>query len=404
MSEENTNQTAPEPTPIQNQSESSPIGLDNSLDEALQKAFAVKPPEELKKENIDEKPKEEVGKGPEEKIPEKKDEGSGKTTSSKLPNPDSISDVPAGKKVSPESKQGWDTLRSNYKKAHNMVEERDKEISALKASLADKGQSTTKEVEELKKEIQELNKYRAMVDIQADPEFISKFDEPIKGRKQDIKDLLTPHNVSEQVIDNIDYTDSKAISEIASIIRKERGDVDADDFLASARELRSLMNKREKASREQGEKYKEHLEVKKKESFTKAAEEEGRTLRHLEKVSKEKSIPFLNKKEAREGAGKAELDQVKSHNDLVDLMQSKVNEVLRMNTPEDKAEVAIAAIASHWLSAQNKQLEQRITGLEAELKKISNINSETEKPKSAPRKNGENLDLDSAMRAHFANL
>lgn len=399
MAEENNLNTPPiEQEQIQEQSVAP--NLDGELNDALSKHFAndlpletnEKPKEEANKEKIEDKvePKPEAPKT--EKPIEPKS----------LPNPESIDKNPPKKGQS--STEGWNALRNNYKAAHKLVQERDEEIKKLKSSVAEKGQLSQKEVEALKSEISELSKYRAMVDIQADPEFVSKYDQPIEKNVNSIKEMLTELNVNPDVISKIDFTNTQLMDKIIEHVETHNGKTTARRLQRKSEELADLMDKRKETLEEHKSKYKEHLESKKKESFEKQAEGEGRMLKRIDEISK--SIPFLNKMEVSDGASEAEVNKANQHNSLVEIMSKKVQEVLKMNDPEQRADTAIAAVASHYLTAQLKVANARVKSLEDEIKKISSVTTETERSKnpSTVRKNNgsmSSMDLDDALATHF---
>lgn len=184
----------PETPPVSQADEapqSGAAGLDTELNDALSKHFdqAKSQPDPKPEAKADEpKPKEEKIQPEPKPAPElkKKDEP--------LPDPDAIEANPPGK-ASAASKEGWNALRGNYKRAREIITGHEASIQKLEKALAEKGTTSTQEVEKLKGEIAELSKFRAMVDIQADPEFVSKYDQPIEKGVSGIRDLL-PSQIS----------------------------------------------------------------------------------------------------------------------------------------------------------------------------------------------------------------
>lgn len=395
---EETNLSIP-PVEQEQPQESVAPNMDGELNDALSKHFASEAPIEQNEKPVEEK-KEPVEINSEVKPDSPKAEKPQEQKT--IPHPDSIDKTPPKKGQS--STEGWNALRNNYKTVHKLAEERDAEIKKLKAVVAEKGSISTKEVESLKSEIAELNKYRAMVDIQADPEFVSKYDQPIEKNLSSIKEMLTGLNVNPEIIGKIDFTNAQLMDKIIEHVETHNGKTTARRLQRKAEELSDLMDKRGETLEEHKSKYKEHLESKKKESFEKQAEGEGRIIKRIDEISK--SIPFLNKMEAAEGASEAEISKINQHNGLVDVMSKKVQEVLKMSDPEQRADAAIAAVASHYLAAQLKVANSKIKGLEDEIKKISSVTTETERsknPAAARKTNGsmKDVDLDDALTTHF---
>jgi hypothetical protein len=311
-----------------------------------------------------------------------------------IPDPESIGDP--SNKASAATKEGWSALKNNYKKAHRLVQDKDEEISKLKAVIAEKATGSQKELEEFKSKISELEKYRAMVDIQADPEFVSKFDQPIEKGKNEIKGLIQKMGVSSQVVDAINFSSPEKLQEIIDIIAQNKDRFTANKIERKVRDFLDLNDKRDEALEEQKNNYKETLEKKKKESFAKDSEAEGRMLKHIESKSGEKDkdgnpmIPFLTKKTVSPTAPQGEIDSINNHNALVDAMQSKLKELVAMKSPEEQAEKNIAAVSAHWFAARVKALSNENQKLKEELKKVSVVSSESVSKKPVTPTNGRN--------------
>lgn len=386
--------------------------IDSELDAALSKSFPQNaiPNNEPVKEEAD---KSEVKVDPKvEQKPQGKseDKKADKLIAAEKPllSPDEVD------KIEPKKQDAWTALKNNNKNAHKMIEARDAEIVKLKAVVAERGQLSQKELEALKKENEELAKYRAMIDIEADPEFVSKFDQPIENTINGIKSMLKGMNVSDELIDQIDFSNTKLMQEVIGHVGENRDKFVARKMERMVEDLLNLKDKRDETLSEQKEKYKETLEARKKQAFEKSTEGEGRMIKHLEVIAamKDKSgnamFDFLNKKQPKETANQLEVDQVNAHNHLVDLMQQKVQQALQMNEPEQRAELAVAAAGAHYLSAQLRSANAKIQSLQNELQKISAVTTETEKSKPAAIKRNGNgdgriMDADEALHSFFQN-
>lgn len=388
-----------------------PPSFDDELNDTLSRAF----PEAAPKQNENkptETPKAEVKA---EKPVETKQEQAqdnkvkDKPVASEKPllTPDEID------KVEPKKQDAWTALKNNNKQASRIITEREEEIKKLKAVVAERGLMSQKELDALKAENVELSKYRAMIDIQADPEFVKNFDQPMNEKLSELTELLAQVGVTDAAVRGFNYNDSTAISTVAQQITEKYNDVMAEDFRSLAREARGLINKRNKAAEEQGKNYKEILETRKKQSFEKGAEDEGKALKHLESIAsgkdpdgtqKREPIPFLNKITPKETATQPEIDQINAHNKMVDMMQQSVHQGYKAETPEERMELSVAATAARYLAAQNRALTSQLKSLQEEHRKISAVNTETEKNKlPSVRRNGtgELLTHEEALNAHF---
>lgn len=390
--------------------------IDAELDAALNKTFAGsgtptehvsvvekdKAPDEAGKIEVKEEPKAELKA---EIKPEVKNEKP-PVEDKNLPDPDQISDQAAGK--SNTSKEGWAALKNNYKKAHRLISEKDTEIAKLKSTIADTSAASKKELEAIRAEKAELEKYRAMIDIQADPEFISKYDKPVEDAITGIKSMIKGMNVSQAVVDGINFNDPAKLQQIVDIIAENKDRFTAAKLERKISDYLQLADKRNETLESEKNNYKETLEKRKQEAFAKGAEGEGRMMKHVQLKSGEKDesgkplIPFLNKIQPAENATQADIDQINNHNGMVDAMNKKLESVLKMREPEQQAEVAIAAVASHWLMGRLKAVEAELKKEREEKQKIAVAQSETpaRRANNPTGKNGrsdEIMDTDQAL-------
>lgn len=395
-----------------NQNNSGP-NIDAELDAALSQKFASKS-EPVAEKIIEKQPE---AKQPEKSIDPVKSEpkNNNKTDPKKaekpIENEKPVLTPEEVEKMDPKRQDGWTAIKNSNKRAHSMIEQRDSEIKKLKETLAEKSTVSQKELEALRAEKAELEKYRAMIDIQADPEFISKYDKPVSDAIVGIKEMIKSMNVSQETVDGIDFNDPKRLEQIVEIVAQNKDRFTAGKIERKMREYLDLADKRNETLENQKSNFKETLEAKKKESFAKGAEAEGRMIKHMEAEMSKKDkdgkamIPFLNKMEVSEGATQAEVDSANNHNGLVDLMTKKLQEVSKMNEPEHRAEINIAAVSAHWFKSLANTLAAENQKLKDEISKISAISSETptRKPNNPSGRNGRNeiLDTDQALAAHF---
>lgn len=381
--------------------------LDAELDAALSKHFPMEampnnePAKTEPKAEI--KPEPKVEEKPQAKVEDKKGDKP-VATEKPLLTPDEID------KIEPKKQDAWTALKNNNKNAHKIIDAKDAEIAKLKAVVAERGQMSQKELDALKKENEDLAKYRAMIDIEADPEFVSKFDQPIENTINGIKSMLKGMNVSEDLIDQIDFSNTKLMQEVIGHVGENRDKFVARKMERMVDELLNLKDKRDETLAEQKEKYKETLESKKKQAFQKSTEDEGKIIKHLEVIASMKDkagnamFDFLNKRQPKETASQPEIDQINAHNHMVDLMQQKVQQALQMNEPEQRAELAVAAAGAHYLSAQLRSANAKIQSLQNEIQKLAAVSTETEKKPNTVKRNGNgngSLDLDEALISHF---
>lgn len=307
-------------------------------------------------------------------------------------------------------KGAWDTMREINRKQEFTIKEKDEKIVKLEKALAEKGQSATKEVEELKKQVEELKGYRAIVDYQADPEFINNFEKPIETIEQGLDSLLMEFGLTKEMVDQIDYANESLVEQIEATIAEKRGKISARKFVTKVEELNNLYDKRTDSIKNYKGKYKEILDQKRNAAFNEEAEREGRLKNHLERIATKKNekgefeFPFLNPIQAKDPHNQAEVEQANNHNQVVQIFHKRLEEMAKMNTPEDMAELRIAALTSHWLMHNVKALMKRNEGLQKELEAISKAGSGTPKSQKTTvshSTNGEDHGVDHALESFF---
>lgn len=407
-------QNSPPPEPPQNQD----TDVDPSLDAALSDLFKTKaqptPAKDEKKnpDPISQEPRKEGENQSAPKTEDKKKESKPAEQSKPLPSPEAIPDP--GKL---KNREGWDTLKDSYSRAHKSLGEKDKEIDTLKRTLADSENLTKKEKEDLKKEIENLTGYRQMIDVQADPQFIDQYEKPIESTISQIKQLLIAGGASQQLVDQLTIEhmlDQKNVKAWMDAFEKEGQSLSGKRLMNRVEGLMDITEKRDGALKDYKTKYKEFLETRKKETFSKQAEGEGQMIRRLEEVKGMKDadgnpvLVFLNQLTPQPGATQGEIDQIQKHNKVAELLEGRVKEYMRADAPQDRTDIALAAALMPIKNAELQVAQQKIQALEKELQKLTAIT--TEKPSTPNTRNGsarsgkEAENLDDALSNHFSGV
>lgn len=399
-----------------------PGEVDPSLDAALTDLFKTKgqaapTPPKNEKPNPDPIPQEPKKEGEDKNPPkaeDKKKEPTAKPAESNKPllAPEAIPDP--GKL---KNREGWDSLKENYSRAHKTLGEKDKEIEKLKLTLAESENLTKKEKEELKKEIESLTGYRQMIDVQADPQFIDQYEKPIQSTISQIKQLLVAGGASQQLVDQLTMEhmlDQKNVKAWMDAFEKEGQSLSGKRLMNRVENLMDTVEKRDGALKDYKTKYKEFLENRKKESFSKQAESEGQMMKRLEEIKAMKDeagnpkLLALSQLTPQPGASQAEIDQIQKHNKVAELLEGQVKNYMQTDVPQDRVHIALAAAMLPVKTAELKIANERIQALEKELQKLTVITEEKPSP-TAPRggtsKNGQRIEnLDEALTNHFSGI
>lgn len=421
MDVENPVAPPPEAPPQESQQQDLQPQENPSLDSALADLFKTK---SVEKPQANEKPSAPPQNSTEKKGTEQKEvvakeddkKNAAKPNESNKPLPPPESITPPEKLNSPKSKEGWEALRQNYAKAHSIIGEKDKEIERLKVSIAESENLTKKEKEDFKKEIESLSGYRQMVDFQADPEFLEKYEKPIESTITQIRQLLVDGGAQKEAVDKLTLDhllDQGNIKLWTEALEKEGKVVSAKRLLNRLEGLMDSVEKKQDAISNSKTKYKEVLESRKKEAFTKQAEGEGQMTKYYEEVKgmKDKegkaALQFLHQLTPAPGATPAEIEQIEKHNKVAGLLEGQVKTYMKASDPQDRVDIALAAAIMPLKNAELKMAHEQILALQEEIKKLSSATEEKERgstPRGGNSSNGSQpQNADEALDSFFAN-
>lgn len=395
---------SPVPTAVEpvRQSPSSEDLLDQGLREAFRSEGADLPKGDVEDPVSPPKPKE-----PEVVPPEEKPSEPEKTVVDDEPPVDPATIAPP-KNIGAKMMEGWNHLKKNNTRAWNALSRATDENKKLKAALAERATMSGKELEDLKKQNAELQGIRAIVDYQHDPEFINTYEAPASNVKEQMVGMLKHLNVRDDVVNSIDFTDPGTITRVAKVIEERVDSITANRFLKRGEELVDLNEKREKAISEHRVKHKEFWENRRKQAVNSSMEEEARMIKRMEDVSALKDekghpqYPFIATLEVPPTASKSEIAQIEAHNKMAGAMREKLNKVIKMKTPEERAEIAVAAVAASYINTKLNEAKARIKSLEETLKKYNDVSSERGGTSPAPApKTGGSIELEDALNNAF---
>lgn len=343
------------------------------------------------------------------KPPEKKGEEK-KTAAKPRGKPDDPRNTEDPKNLSQKGRDGWKVLKEQAGKWYETAQTQTKEIEQLKAELANRGKMTTEEVEKYKKQVEELAPFRTMIDIHADPEFVKEYDQPLEKTREDLAKILRGAKVPDDAIENLNFTDTKAMDTIIDALREKVDKLTARKFEGKVEEFIRNHEKREEVLGKWKSDHKSFIESRKKSAFAKDAEREGIMLSRLQQITDHKDesgsplVPFLVAKEIHEGASQGEIAEINRHNESAEKFRAQIDEVIKSKDPSVIADTAVAAISAHWFKAQLEEAKKQNAVLEANLKKVSVAGTEREpgtKPTLPSGNRPRSTSLEDAAKDYF---
>jgi hypothetical protein len=275
-----------------------------------------------------------------------------------------ISSIPQPRNLSEANQNNWKKLQetaTNYKKQALEAEQLRQKVSELEQRPT----QTPDDYEELKK-------FRAIFDTENDPEFKSKYDQPIATAKENIYGILKKNGASDDVIKSIE--EAGGPDKISQEWWKKQA-IDKLPLTDAERLKRDLVNVidlkegREKEIGDTAEKRDEFLQRRQTElveNFQKTNEE---IYKHTAEITKD--IPWAQYKEVNPNDTPEAQQEILKHNAMVDDLSSKFNAALWPQTPQQRADVAAAASGFHVAVNQLRHEQETRAALQSKVDALS---------------------------------
>ena len=232
----------------------------------------------------------------------------------------------------------------------------------------------------------ELKKFRAIFDIKNDPEFQSKYNQPIASAKENIYAILRKNGASEDVIESIEkaggpdavdqnWWKNNAIDKLplTDSERLKRNLVDVVD----------LKEKQEEEVANAAQNADQILADREQEKGKWYQREVQQIDSHMDGLTKD--LPWARYAEAPKDATPEKLEQVQRHNAQVQSLAEKFNSALWPTNAQERANVAAAAVFSHVLTEQLRVEQEGKSKYMAELKALREENNNLKGAGKMPR-------------------
>lgn len=232
----------------------------------------------------------------------------------------------------------------------------------------------------------ELRRFRQIFDIKNDPEFQSKYTQPISAAKENIYNILRKHGASDDVIQSIekaggpDKIDSSwwknnAIDKLPM--------TDAERLKRNLVDVVDLKEKQEQEIQYAAENVEQIMAQREEQTYHWYNEETAAIENHVDTLTKE--LPWARFAEIPAGASQEEIQRITRHNETVGALAEKFQSALWPQTAQDRANVAAAAVFSHVLTDELRRSQSTAAQLSAQLKKLTEENSRLKGASRMPR-------------------
>lgn len=362
--------------------ESTEAHIDSLLDDALSGVEPVFADEPVETETVEEV---------EETIPETSDAPESTETMESPDAPEApvtpeveldpeIASIEQPRNLSEVNRSNWRKLQetaSTYKKQAEEAEQLRQRVAEMESR-----QQEYKAPDDY----EELKKFRAIFDIKNDPEFQSKYNQPIQSAKENIYNILRKNGASEDVIQSIEkaggpdavdqsWWKHNAIDKLplTDSERLKRNLVDVVD----------LKEKQEKEIENAAQNAEQIIAQREQEKGQWYQQEVQQIDKHIDEITKE--LPWARFVEAPKDATPEKLEQVQRHNAQVQSLAEKFNSALWPTNAQERANVAAAAVFSHVLTEQLRVEQEAKTKYMTELKSLREENNKLKGAGKVPR-------------------
>jgi hypothetical protein len=352
---------------------------ENAIDAALDAAMDNEEP-------VQEEVQEETAEQPEEIQPEQTEEPAPQAEIPQEPTTPQVEIDPEIQQIEPPRNLS-EKNQSNWRKLQetaSVYKKQAQEAESLRQKLVEYEQKPPAPAD-----YEDLRKFRAVFDIQSDPDFQNKYDVPINQAKANIYGIMKQHGASDELLQSIeaqggpDKIDQKWWQSTLSKLpmtdaeRLKRGIVDVADL--SEKRVGEIMNSAQNA--EQYYKSRDEALV---ERFSKQEEE---SFNYIQEQIKAQNADWALPKEIPAGATPEQRKAIESHNAQAAQLEQLFMGAMYPQTPQARADVAAAAAMSHMLTNQLRTEQTARQKMDAQIKQLTEENNRLKGAGRMPRQN-----------------
>ena len=294
-----------------------------------------------------------------------------------------IAAIEQPRNLSEKNQSNWRKLQetaSTYKKQAEEAEQLRQKLQELEQGPA-----------QIPQDYEELKKFRQTFDIKNDPEFKSKYAQPIENAKNNIYSILKKHGAAEEVIASIEKAGGpdKINDEFwRNPAFQNLPLTDAEKLKRNLVDVSDLRDKQEQEiqyAAENAEQILAEREQEKGQWYERTIQEIDRDLDEITK-----DLPWARFAEAPANATPEQIQQVQAHNARVSDLATKFESALWPTTAKDRTNVAAAAVFSHVLSDQLRTEQTQKNALLEQVKKLTAENNSLKSSSKMPKQSAAN--------------
>lgn len=281
-----------------------------------------------------------------------------------------IAAIEQPRNLSEKNQSNWRKLQetaSVYKKQAEEAEQLRQRLQQL--------ESQTPQVQ-MPPDYDELKKFRQIFDIKNDPEFKSKYEQPLSQAKENIYSILKKHGASDDVIQSIERAGGPDKIDQAWWKNNAIDKLPLTDSERLKRNLVDVVDLKERQEKElefAAQNADQIMQEREMQTYNWYQSENQNIEQHIDQLTKD--LPWARYMEVPQGASQEEAAKIQSHNAAVDSLSEKFNAALWPQTAQDRTNVAAAAVFSHVLTEELQRTQQAFNEAQSQLKKLTEENN-----------------------------
>ena len=235
---------------------------------------------------------------------------------------------------------------------------------------------------------EELKKFRQIFDIKNDPEFKSKYEQPLGKAKENIYGILKKHGASDEVIQSIEKAGGPDKIDQAWWKNNAIDKLPLTDSERLKRNLVDVVDLKENQEKELefvAQNAEQIMQERQMETQNWYASENQSIEQHVDQITKD--LPWARYMEVPQGASQEEASKIEKHNTAVNSLSEKFNAALWPQTAQDRTNIAAAAVFSHVLTEELTKTQKAYAETQAQLKKLTEENSRIKGAGKLPKSN-----------------
>jgi hypothetical protein len=292
-----------------------------------------------------------------------------------------ISAIEQPRNLSEKNQSNWRKLQetaSNYKKQAQ-------ETEALRQKLQEYEQKPP-----VPQDYEDLRKFRAIFDVQSDPDFQEKYDKPINQAKDAIYSILRKHEASDDLIKSIekhggpDKIDQKWWLE--NVINKIPL-TDSEKLKKSLVDVVDLQEKRVSEIQKSSQNAEQYYQQRNEAAVDWFSNQENEIYQYVQNKIVEQKADWVMPKEVPKNATPDQVKAIQAHNEQAQQVESLFSSALWPKTSQERADVAIAATLSHVLTNQLRTEQSAKQKMAVQLKQLTEENTRLKGAGKLPKQN-----------------